>query len=64
MPGGITVKSNVDIDCESVDSRIGNSSEVKKNLIKNLILKREKLRTTHLRKRQMKMLEKQQAKKD
>ena len=37
-----------------------NTAEVKKALIRNVILKRERLRTVHLRRRQMKMLEKKQ----
>ena len=45
-------------DCESVDSKAGNNLQIRKSLIKNLMIKREKLRTTHLRKRQLKMLEK------
>ena len=35
-----------------------NTVEVKRALIRNVMIKRERLRTVHLRKRQMKMLEK------
>ena len=36
-----------------------NYEETRKTLIKTLLTKREKLRTTHLRKRQLKLLKKQ-----
>lgn len=37
-----------------------NTAEVKKALIRNVMIKRERLRTVHLRKRQLKMLQKKQ----